>query len=646
MTGARCDQLWFTIAELTAARIPSLSARQLKRLAPQWRASQPDKVRKRAGRGGGFEFHISLLPAAAQARMSRRPDPADATAPARKSANDDRSRALWARYESLSKKQKDECARRLKALKRVEALSQAGLTDSAAVAVAAGEEKIAAGTVWRWLAMVKSERRGDWLAALAPAYRATKTFSPCDERAWNALLTDYLRSEKPGFSACYRRMKKAAAKEGWSPIPSERALRRRLDAEAPRAARVVAREGRDAAKALYPAQRRSRAGLHAMSAVNFDGHKFDVFVRFEDGRIGRPFLIAIQDVYSGKILSWRYAESENRIAVRLAIGDMVERFGIPDAAYLDNGRAFASKWITGGAANRFRFKIRDEDPNGLLVSLGVDIHWTTPYAGQSKPIERAFRDLCEDVAKHPFCAGAYTGNRPDAKPENYGDRAIPFEEFKAFANEQIADHNAREGRRTETAAGRSFDHAFAKSMESAIVRWASPAQRRLWLLAAERVTARKPSGEIHLFNNRYWSPALNEWTGKKVTVRFDPDNLAAPALVYGPDDALIAEAQCIDDAGFASAEDAKSHAKARSDYLKSVKRTDALRDRMRVDDLADLYTDKKPGGPRETPTPQKPAVQRLAVGWHGPAGEAGGDDMDQAEFEAAFGRGLRLVSEE
>jgi hypothetical protein len=28
---------------------------------------------------------------------------------------------------------------------------------------------------------------------------------------------------------------------------------------------------------------------------------------------------------------------------------------------LDNGRAFASKWITGGANTRFRFKVREED---------------------------------------------------------------------------------------------------------------------------------------------------------------------------------------------------------------------------------------------------------------------------------------------
>jgi hypothetical protein len=45
-------------------------------------------------------------------------------------------------------------------------------------------------------------------------------------------------------------------------------------------------------------------------------------------------------------------------------------FGIPVHCVLDNGRGFASKWITGGNATRFRFKVQAEDPTGLLVGLG------------------------------------------------------------------------------------------------------------------------------------------------------------------------------------------------------------------------------------------------------------------------------------
>ncbi|WP_375688054.1 transposase domain-containing protein, partial [Bartonella sp. AC62GZZY] len=189
------------------------------------------------------------------------------------------------------------------------------------------------------------------------------------------------------------------------------------------------------AKKLYPAQRRDRSSLHALQAVNMDGHKLDVFVNVPwTEKPVRLYLIAIQDLYSGKILSWRLSDAESWEIVRLVIGDMVEAYGIPERMTLDNGRAFTSKWISGGV-------------QGLLTSLGVQLQWTTPYSGQSKPIERAWRDLAEAISKHPFCAGAYTGNKPDAKPEDYGKRAIGFEEFKAHVGAQIVAHNAQAGRK-------------------------------------------------------------------------------------------------------------------------------------------------------------------------------------------------------
>jgi putative transposase len=145
------------------------------------------------------------------------------------------------------------------------------------------------------------------------------------------------------------------------------------------------------------------------------------------------------------------------VLTRLAFADLFSKWGIPAGCLLDNGRAFASKWITGGAKTRFRFKIREEEPTGILTALGVRIHWATPYRGQSKPIERAFRDLCDTIASHPAVHGAYTGNHIDAKPENYGiaggsDRDV----FVELVSRGIAAHNARPGRRTETARGRQL----------------------------------------------------------------------------------------------------------------------------------------------------------------------------------------------
>src|SRR5690606_38912620 len=141
---------------------------------------------------------------------------------------------------------------------------------------------------------------------------------------------------------------------------------------------------------------------------------------------------------------------------------------------------------------------------GLLTSLGIRIHWALPFRGQSKPIERGFRDLCDTIAKHPAMEGAYTGNSPTAKPENYGSRAVPMERFVEIVAAGIAAHNARLGRRTETAHGRSFDETFAESYAAAPIGKALPEQLRMAPLAAEQVRGDRRTGEVKLCGNRYW----------------------------------------------------------------------------------------------------------------------------------------------
>lgn len=637
---------WFSLAELAAAKLPDLpwSVKGLDKVVARfgWRASGAT-ARKMTGQkgGGGWQYHISLLSEPAQKRLlvvHSTPANDDTNVAAQK------RRELWARYEALSSDHKAICEKRLAALRYADDLMQSsGASVNAALALSAPRFGVSLRHLYRWYKMVDGCDRSDWLAALAQASKASAERSDCHSDAWAFITSDYLRPEKPTFTSCYRRLIEAAKKQKWSPVPSERSLRRRLDAEVPEAVQTLARKGRDKAKALFPAQRRTRDHLHAMQAVNMDGHKIDVFVRLDDGRVTRLFLLGIQDLYSGKILAWRLSDSENKETVRLVIGDMVERHGIPDAITLDNGRAFASKQISGGATTRYRFKIREEEPEGLLTTLGIEQKWTQPYSGQSKPIERAWRDLADDISRHPVCAGAYTGNKPDAKPENYASHAVPLEIFKAHVDKQIADHNARPGRSAKVCAGRSFDETFAASMAdpATIVRWPTGAQRSLWLLAADRIRTQKGSGEIHFFGNRYWSRELNGYAGRNVTVRFDPDHLTKPVKVYDDSNALICEAECIADTGFYDAEAARRHARLRGDYQKALaaqKRAHAL---MSAEELAAILT--QGDRPAEVQPSAPPKITRLVTG-NLAMKPAPASSIDEDDFENSFSKALSLIA--
>ncbi len=519
-----------------------------------------------------------------------------------------------------------------------------------AIAIATHDAGVQKSAYYEWRKMTEGLDPEDHLAALAPSFAGNDgvvtDLLECHPEAWAFLASDYLRPEKPAFSACYRRMLKIAKREKWEPVPSERTLRRRMESDVGKAAVLLKRQGKDKARTLVPAQRRSRSHFHAMEAVNMDGHKIDVFVSVPwSKKPVRFYLIGIQDLHSGLILSHRLAEAETWEAVRLVIGDMVERYGIPETMYIDNGKAFASKWITGDTVSRFRFKVKEEDPRGLLTTLGVDVHFTRPYAGQSKPIERAWRDLAELISKHPFVSGAYTGNKPDAKPENYMSRAVPYEDFRQHVAAQIEEHNAQEGRRAQNCKGRSFRETFEASMAapSTIVRIPTAAQAALWLLASEAIKTKKGSGEIHFQGNRYWNVALNQHAGDKVVIRFDPDALHKPVKVYDLKNRLICEAKCIDDTGFDNVDDARMHARAVKNHVNAVKQVAEAHATLSAQQLGEIYY----RGGKKVPEPEKvrPTVTRLVTSGNlalAPS-PAPADAIGTEQFETLFSRALGIV---
>lgn len=621
---------WWTAKELALQSLPGLptTTRKVHDVAGQqgWAdrtdASGRQLARRHQGRGGGLDYHYTVLPVQAVAALAAR---GLVMVQARPETVIPRSEA-WAAFDGLPEARKDKARFRAEVLREIEALVSAGYSRTGAVAhvvalhrakARAGEgdhHDFSAATVANWKASVKGIARADWLPALAPQSVGRTATAACDDDAWEMLKGDYLRLSQPSFESCIDRLKDAAALHGWR-LPSPKTLWRRIEREIPEALRVLAREGVDALTKMYPPMVRDRSEFHALQAVNADGHRWDVFVSWPDKpKPIRPLMLAIQDLYSGKILAWRIAENEGADTVRLAFGDLFREHGIPDLAWLDNGRGFASKWITGGTPNRFRFKVKAEEPVGILTDLGVQVHWTRPYSGQSKPIERAFETLCDHGAKHPEFQGAYTGNRPDAKPEDYATRAVPLHVFKAVVSRVIAQHNAKVGRRTRVCRGvLSYDQAYEASLATAVVRRATEAQLRMCMLAHETATAEKRSGSLTLFDNVYWAEFLNEHRGQKLVIRFDPDRLhEEPLHVYTRSGVYLGAAPLQEARGFADAAAGREHNRARAAYLKAWKDQLAVERRLSASDVAALLPDLDEDDTAPAPSPER--VVRMVGG--------------------------------
>ena len=461
------------------------------------------------------------------------------------------------RWESLNDQQRAKAERQAKvAAAAADLHARDGVSQKTAYALAAKGTDWSGGTIKNLLygrngkAGLVDYPRNLWALVLAPKHRGGEVEAECHPAAWEAFKADYLRPERPPLEMCFRNLQRIARKEGWTIPLSPAALKRKLDREMHPNAILLAREGAEALSKRRPPQIRERPE-RAMWGVNGDARKSDVFVEWPDGEIARPWLMGWQDLYSSKILSWRIDRTENQDGYRLAFADLLRDYGIPQHVWMDNGRAFAAKRLTGGAETRYRGKIKRDDPVGLLTQLvGPEgIHWTMPYHGQSKPIERGFRDMASDIDKDHRLRGAYTGGKPDAKPENYRSKAIPLETFKAVMEKGIARHNARLGRRGRGLESRSFDEVFKAGYDATSVARPTEAQLTRWLLGAEKIRANKASGHVVLFGTRYWSERLAETLADRpasqrdVVVRFDPDHLDRPVMVETLDGRLISRAE-------------------------------------------------------------------------------------------------------
>lgn len=591
---------WWTVDQLAEAGLPDVprTARgvAMKADGEGWR-SRAGLARRREGRGGGWEYHWTLLPLRARTKLL-----ADAALPAPEKPVD--RDAQWAWFEGLPDAVKDKARARLAVLAQVEALEAAGLGRHTAVGAVARASGRGARTIWTWIAMVEGIAVADRLAWLAPRNQAEGVARPqpkaCSPEFFDALKADYLRLACPPFADSFRRAMRLAEKDGWDTLP-ERTMRRMLDREVSKPVQVLMRKGIEALRRLYPAQMRDKSDMCALEGVNADFHKFDVFVRWPDGTVGRPQLVCFQDIYSDFVLSWRIDVSANSTAVLLAAGDMIEDWGIPQHVLLDNGREFAAKAVTGGASTRYRFKVKDDDIPGLFTMLGCTIHWATPYSGQSKPIERTFRDMASSIAKDPRFDGAWTGNRPDAKPEDYGSRAVSLEDFARVVGEGIAEHNARPDRRSTTAFGRSFAEVFHESYAAAPVRKATDAQRRLWMLGAEGVRCATKNGQISFIDNEFWEPWLLDHAGERVVIRFDPADVQDGGLhVYALGGAYLGHVGCIKRGKFFGMDDARMHAKLRGDFLRAVRATAKAEQRLTAAELGRAL-DRLPAAPVAAP---------------------------------------------
>ena len=624
-------------------------------------------TQKRVGKGGGVEYAVKSMPEDVQAEIvvklgksavKNLPVLAEESAPVD-------AQLLWATYEQGTAKQQQKAQMKLGIMFAVAELVTGGVKILDALALVChkhnqdGEKPVTVSAIKSWWYQVKDADRSLWLPILMDSYGAHSesreaAFTP---EAWAFFRADYFRNERPQFGSCYERLKRAASANGWV-IPSPSSVKRKILREIPKTHQTYLRDGTYALSRMYPSLIRTVAGIEAMEWVNGDGYKHNVWVRWHNGHIIRPKTWLWQDVRTRKILAYRCDESENTNMIRLALLDVVNKYGIPKHLTIDNTKAAANKKMTGGVKNRYRFKVREDEVQGIIPALGIQLHWTTVRygrgRGQAKPIERAFSHggLGELVDKHPLLAGYHAGDNALDKPDNYqGNKAgVDYESFILALEEGIQMFNERQDRATEICQGKlSFNQAFERDYAVAEKRWATPEQLRYLLTLHEEVTLKengtftlKAGGEVQGLRNRYEAYELIGTNHKKVVVRYDPNNLHDAVWVYSLDGTYLAEAHCTVDAAFGDTIAAQDHSRKEREFVRHTQKAAKAAQDMAIQEAAAYMP---PVEFEET----EASEQMWAVIKDGTSlrkVEIAPDDEDVNESEQALNRGLAMLKKE
>lgn len=201
-----------------------------------------------------------------------------------------------------------------------------------------------------------------------------------------------------------------------SKFPSADSFMYRLRKEIPKHAIELRRRGymyyRKKYEYFIP---RDWSGIAAGKAFVSDHHKFDVRVINEQGKVVRPWVTAWRDIRSGIFVSFLVHEDDcNSDHIFYTFATAIEKHGIPDYAYMDNGKDYKVHDFAGKPATKIDKDDFEEKSRSLLSELKVQAIFALPYNAQAKPIERDFTNV-----KNMFCRflRGYTGGNSTEKPE-------------------------------------------------------------------------------------------------------------------------------------------------------------------------------------------------------------------------------------
>ncbi|NOT67158.1 MAG: hypothetical protein HOP04_02305 [Methylophilaceae bacterium] len=403
------------------------------------------------GKGnGGTQYRILLtsLPEAAQAnywidqKKSIKSNLSDVIKPQEPATIDDSIyQGMADEYSRKPGSIKDEAQRRLSIVTDYKALIEAGFKVKSALFQL--QQRVSKPTLYRWLNKIGNAPRTHWETLLAPDHEG-RAKDDIHIDAWFFFQSRYGQQSKPDATVIYRLMLKEANAKGWGALPCCKTFERRWEREVPENLKILLREGETKLKESTPHQKRDYKSLKIHEGWESDGHVVDVFCRWPDRTVARPWIVLIRDIRTRMPLAFKVYHTTNAELVMETFKRACERTGTtPENFTLDNGTEYSNIAFTGGQKSTVRHSVVKGQPVGALTRMGIAVRWATPYHGAAKPIESFWNVIIDNM--HKLSGRSYTGRNPVERPENCSEEhALPIEEYVQRLNDTLGEFSRGE----------------------------------------------------------------------------------------------------------------------------------------------------------------------------------------------------------
>ena len=241
--------------------------------------------------------------------------------------------------------------------------------------------------------------------------------SSIQDVVWECFLYFYLDEAQHSIQACidYTRMWIEKAAPQYLPLPDYSSFYRKVQNSIPKQLEIMGREGMKAFQDRCDTYiRRTYESMFSNEWWIADNHTFDVQTKGKNGSIHRLYLTAFFDARSGIFTGCYVTDAPSSQSTLLALRKGIQKYGIPQNIYVDNGRESLT-FDVGGLGHRLKKSQRDRfAPPPVLERLGIKMTNAIVRNAKAKIIERRFRDVKERLSK---LFNTYTGGNVVERPE-------------------------------------------------------------------------------------------------------------------------------------------------------------------------------------------------------------------------------------